>query len=433
MVTDSKPQSTSAFAHPWTQLIIGIVCMVMVANLQYGWTLFVGPIGAKFGWTKATIQITFTLFVLFETWLVPVEGYIVDRIGPRWMIVGGGLLAGLSWVLNSYADSLGMFYFSGIVGGIGAGAVYGTCIGNAVKWFPGRRGLAAGLTAAGFGMGSAATIIPIANMIKSSGYQQTFMTFGLFQGIVVVIVGMLIMAPAAGFFTTAPKIAPGASRYQATPLEMLKTPVFWVMYVMFIMMAAGGLMATAQLAPIAKDYKVAEMSVSLVGITLPALTFALTIDRILNGLTRPFFGWVSDRIGREQTMLIAFLLEGCGIIALGNLGSDPVMFVLLSGLVFFAWGEIYSLFPATVTDTFGAAYATTNTGLMYTAKGTASILVPFTSVLAAKGNWHVVFYMAAVLNIIAGLAAIMVLKPLRSAYTSRTGKSVGSATPAPAH
>jgi MFS transporter, OFA family, oxalate/formate antiporter len=433
MFTDSKPQSTSAFANPWTQLIIGIICMVMVANLQYGWTLFVGPIGAKFGWTKAAIQTTFFLFVLFETWLVPAEGYIVDRIGPRWMIVGGGALAGLSWVLNSYADSLAMFYFSGIVGGIGAGAVYGTCIGNAVKWFPGRRGLAAGLTAAGFGMGSAATIIPIANMIKSSGYQQTFMTFGLFQGIVVVIVGMLIMAPAAGFFTSAPRIAPGASRYQATPWEMLKTPVFWVMYVMFILMAAGGLMATAQLAPIAKDYKVAEIPVSLLGITLPALTFALTLDRILNGLTRPFFGWVSDQIGREQTMLIAFLLEGIGIIALGNLGKDPVMFVLLSGLVFFGWGEIYSLFPSTVTDTFGAVYATTNTGLMYTAKGTAAILVPFTSVLAAKGDWHTVFYAAAAMNIIAALMAVIVLKPLRSSYTSRPSKGVGAATPAPAH
>ena len=432
MVTDSKPQSTSALANPWAQLIVGIICMVMVANCQYGWTLFVGPIGAKFGWTKAAIQITFTLFVLFETWLVPLEGYIVDRIGPRWMIIGGGALAGLSWVLNSYADSLGMFYFSGIVGGIGAGAVYGTCIGNAVKWFPGRRGLAAGLTAAGFGMGSAATIIPIANMIKSSGYQQTFMTFGLFQGIVVVIVGFLVMAPTAGFFASAPKIAPGASRYQASPLQMLKTPVFWVMYVMFIMMAAGGLMATAQLAPIAKDYKVAEIPVSLIGITLPALSFALAIDRILNGLTRPFFGWVSDHIGREQTMFIAFLLEGIGIIALGNLGSDPVMFVLLSGLVFFAWGEIYSLFPSTVTDTFGATYATTNTGLMYTAKGTASLLVPLTSVIAAKGNWHAVFYMAAALNIIAGLAAIIVLKPMRSAYTTRTGSSVGTAAPAAA-
>jgi OFA family oxalate/formate antiporter-like MFS transporter len=420
MVTDPKSQNTSVLASPWAQLIVGLICMVMVANLQYGWTLFVGPIGAKYGWTKAAIQVTFTIFVLFETWLVPAEGYLVDKFGPRWMIVGGGVLCGLAWTINSFADSLGMFYFSAVLGGIGAGAVYGTCIGNAVKWFPGRRGLAAGLTAAGFGAGSAATIIPIANMIKSSGYEHTFLTFGLFQGIVVVIVGMLILAPAANFFVSAPKLSPGASRYQAKPLEMLKTPVFWVMYVMFIMMAAGGLMATAQLAPIAKDYKVAEIPVSLIGITLPALTFALSLDRILNGLCRPFFGWVSDHIGREQTMLIAFLIEGAGIIALANFANDPVAFVLLSGLVFFAWGEIYSLFPATVTDTFGGTYATTNTGLMYTAKGTASLLVPLANVMvAAKGNWHGVFITAAILNIVAALMAIVVLKPMRAAYTSR--------------
>jgi OFA family oxalate/formate antiporter-like MFS transporter len=421
MATGSNSQANpSLIATPWVQLLIGIICMVMVANLQYGWTLFVGPIGDRFGWSKAAIQVTFTIFVLFETWLVPAEGYLVDRFGPRWMIVGGGVLCAISWAMNSFATSLGAFYFSAAIGGIGAGAVYGTCIGNAVKWFPGRRGLAAGLTAAGFGMGSAATIIPIANMIKSSGYQQTFLTFGLFQGIVVVVVGMLIMAPTAEFIANAPKIAPGASRYQSTPVQMLKTPVFWVMYIMFIMMAAGGLMATAQLAPIAKDFGVAKVPVSLLGITLPALTFALSIDRILNGLTRPFFGWVSDRIGREPTMLIAFLIEGLGIIALANLGTNPVAFVLLSGLVFFAWGEIYSLFPATVTDTYGSAYATTNTGLMYTAKGTAALLVPFANVaVGASGNWHGVFIVAAAMNIIAAVMAIVVLKPMRTAYSNR--------------
>ena len=431
MATDSNSQTrtTSFFAQPWAQLIVGIICMVMVANLQYGWTLFVGPIGAKYHWTKAAIQVAFTIFVLFETWLVPAEGYLVDKFGPRWMIVGGGVLCGLAWTINSFAASLGMFYFAAVLGGIGAGAVYGTCIGNAVKWFPGRRGLAAGLTAAGFGAGSAATIIPIAHMIKNSGYEHTFLTFGLFQGIVVVIVGMAIMAPGAAFIAAAPKIAPGASRYQAQPLEMLRTSVFWVMYIMFIMMAAGGLMATAQLAPIAKDYKVDEIPVSLIGITLPALTFALSLDRILNGLCRPFFGWVSDQIGREQTMFIAFLIEGIGIIALGKFANDPVSFVLLSGLVFFAWGEIYSLFPATVTDTFGATYATTNTGLMYTAKGTASLLVPLTSLIAAKGNWHPVFMTAATLNIIAAVAAIVILKPMRSAYTNRTTAPTGGATP----
>ncbi|TLZ36316.1 MAG: oxalate/formate MFS antiporter [Gammaproteobacteria bacterium] len=421
MVTDSTSQTRSFFAQPWTQLIVGIICMVMIANLQYGWTLFVGPIGDKYHWSKAAIQVTFTIFVLLETWLVPAEGYLVDRFGPKWIVVIGGALCGVAWTINSFAESLAMFYFAGAIGGVGAGAVYGTCIGNAVRWFPGRRGLAAGLTAAGFGMGSAATIIPIAHMIKSSGYEQTFLTFGLFQGIVVVVVGSLIAAPAVNLMVAPPKVAPGASRYQAEPLEMLKTPVFWVMYIMFIMMAAGGLMATAQLAPIAKDFKIADTPVSLIGLTMPALTFALSIDRILNGLTRPFFGWVSDQIGREQTMFIAFLLEGLGIIALANLGTDPVMFVLLSGLVFFAWGEIYSLFPSTVTDTFGATYATTNTGLMYTAKGTASLLIPLTSVIAAKGNWHPVFMTAAILNIVAALAAVLILKPMRSAYTSRTG------------
>jgi OFA family oxalate/formate antiporter-like MFS transporter len=407
-------------AQPWAQLTFGIICMVMIANLQYGWTLFVGPIGDKYHWSKAAIQVTFTIFVVLETWLVPVEGYLVDRFGPRWIIVIGGVLCGIAWTLNSMASSLAMFYFAAAVGGVGAGGVYGTCIGNAVRWFPGRRGLAAGLTAAGFGMGSALTIIPIAHMIKNSGYEQTFLTFGLMQGIVVVVVGALIMAPPVTFMVAPPKLARGASRYQAKPFEMLSTPVFWVMYAMFVMMAAGGLMATAQLAPIAKDFKVADVPVSLIGLTMPALTFALSIDRILNGLTRPFFGWVSDQIGREQTMFIAFLIEGLGIIALANLGTNPLMFVLLSGLVFFAWGEIYSLFPSTVTDTFGATYATTNTGLMYTAKGTAALLVPFTSIIAAKGNWHPVFMAAAVLNIVAALLAIAVLKPMRSGYTNRT-------------
>jgi OFA family oxalate/formate antiporter-like MFS transporter len=418
--SSSVQPTQSALANAWLQLLVGIICMVMIANLQYGWTLFVGPIGDKYHWSKASIQVTFTIFVLLETWLVPVEGYLVDRFGPRWITVIGGLLCGIAWTINSFADSLGMFYFAAALGGIGAGGVYGTCIGNAVRWFPDRRGLAAGLTAAGFGAGSAATIIPIANMIKSSGYEHTFLTFGLMQGIVVMVVGMLIMAPPVSLMVAPPKLARGAGRHQAQPLEMLKTPVFWVMYLMFVMMAAGGLMATAQLAPIAKDFKVADVPVSLIGLTLPALTFALSIDRILNGLCRPFFGWVSDQIGREQTMLIAFALEGVGIIALANLGTDPTAFVLLSGLVFFAWGEIYSLFPATVTDTFGAKFATTNTGLMYTAKGTAALLVPLTSVIAAKGNWHPVFMAAATLNILAALMAILVLKPLRSAYTNRT-------------
>ena len=400
--------------------------MVMIANLQYGWTLFVGPIDSKYHWGKASIQVAFTIFVVLETWLVPVEGYLVDKFGPRWITVIGGVLCAIAWTINSMADSLPMLYFAAALGGIGAGGVYGTCIGNALRWFPSRRGLAAGLTAAGFGAGSALTIIPIANMIKTSGYEHTFLTFGLFQGVVVFVLGFLLLVPPASLMSAAPKLAPGASRYQAQPLEMVKTPVFWVMYAMFVMMAVGGLMAVAQLAPIAKDFKIADVPVSLIGITLPALTFALTIDRVLNGLCRPFFGWVSDHIGRENTMFIAFTLEGVGILALANFGTDPLLFVLLSGVVFFGWGEIYSLFPATVSDTWGTKFATSNAGLMYTAKGTAALVIPYTSVLAKGGNWHMVFMLAAALNLIAAVMAILVLKPMRSSFTSKMAKAGGT-------
>ena len=411
--------SQSAFANPWTQLIVGVICMVMIANLQYGWTLFVGPIDTKYHWGRASIQVAFTIFVVLETWLVPVEGYLVDRFGPRWVVVVAGALCGIAWAINSVADTLPMLYFAAAIAGLGAGAVYGTCIGNAVKWFPGRRGLAAGLTAAGFGAGSALTVIPIAAMIKSAGYEQNFLTFGLAQGIIVVVLGFLLYT-APSSLAVAAKMSPGSSRRQDTPVQMLKTPVFWLMYLMFVLMAAGGLMATAQLAPIANDFKIASIPVSLIGLTLPALTFALTIDRVLNGLCRPFFGWVSDHLGRENTMFIAFGIEGLGIFALAKYGTDPVLFVLLSGLVFFAWGEIYSLFPATVTDTFGAKYATTNTGLMYTAKGTASLLVPLGNVLmAATGSWHAVFMTAATMNIVAALLALFMLKPMRALYTSK--------------
>src|SRR5215475_12601880 len=413
--TASSPAEGGHFR--WLQLAMGIVCMAMIANLQYGWTLFVDPIDAKYHWGRPAIQLAFTLFVVTETWLVPVEAWFVDKYGPRIVIMFGGVMIALAWILNSYADTLTALYAGAIIGGIGAGAVYGTCVGNALKWFPDRRGLAAGLTAAGFGAGSALTILPISAMIKSQGYETAFFNFGIGQGLVVLLVGLLLRAPRKGEVPEVAKVSLSHRDYTAG--EMVRTPVFWVMYAMFVMMAAGGLMITANLAPIAKDFKVADIPVSLIGLTMAALPFALSIDRILNGLTRPFFGWVSDQIGRENTMFIAFLLEGIGIIALANLGTNPVWFVLLSGLVFFAWGEIYSLFPSTVTDTYGATYATTNTGFMYTAKGTAAILVPFTSLIAAKGNWHPVFMMAATLAIVAALMAILVLKPMRSAYTSR--------------
>ncbi len=415
-----EEQGRNSTAYRWVQLAVGIVCMAMIANLQYGWTLFVSPIDAKFHWGRASIQVAFTIFVLLETWLVPVEGYLVDRFGPRLVVLAGGILCGIAWAMNAYADSLAFLYVAAAVGGLGAGAVYGTCVGNALKWFPDRRGLAAGLTAAGFGAGSALTIVPIAAMIKSSGYESTFLYFGIGQGIVVVVLSLVLAAPRKGEVPeTSKKVL--QTRRQFRPMEVLKQPTFWVMYVMFVLVGAGGLMATAQLAPIAKDFKIAEIPVSLVGITLPALTFALAIDRILNGITRPFFGWVSDNIGRELTMLIAFALEAIGIMALSIYGRDPVTFVILTGLVFFAWGEIYSLFPSTSADAFGTEYATANAGMLYTAKGTASLLVPFGNVLAsATGSWTSVFVVASIMNAVAALMAWFVLKPMRRKFMEKT-------------
>ena len=415
--------ASDAARHPffrWGQLLMGIVCMAMIANLQYGWTLFVNPIADKHGWSRAAIQVAFTIFVLTETWLVPIEGYLVDRFGPRPVVLVGGILCGLGWVLNSYADSLAMLYFAAAVGGVGAGAVYGTCVGNALKWFPDRRGLAAGLTAAGFGAGSALTIIPISAFIKSDGYEAAFLYFGIGQGVIVFLMAWLL-ARAPEHSKKAGEAQVQQSKRDYSPTQVLRSPVFWVMYVMFVMVAAGGLMATAQLGPIAKDFKIGDVPVNIMGLVLPALTFALAIDRVLNGLTRPFFGWVSDKIGREPTMFIAFAIESVGILMLYQFGQEPVAFVILTGIVFFAWGEIYSLFPSTCADTFGSKYAAANAGLLYTAKGTASLLVPLSSVLAtATGSWHAVFIVASIMNAIAALMAWFVLRPMRRNHMNQS-------------
>jgi OFA family oxalate/formate antiporter-like MFS transporter len=417
----SRPPS-----YRWMQLLMGIICMAMIANLQYGWTLFVNPIADKYGWSKAAIQVAFTIFILTETWLVPIEGWAVDKFGPRPVVLFGGLLCALGWVMNSYASTLTVLYIAAAISGIGAGAVYGTCVGSALKWFPDRRGLAAGLTAAGFGAGSAATIIPISMMIAKSGYEATFFTFGLGQGVIVMLLALMMVRP--------PAHVPGALKKQTKvqqarvdygPSQIIRKPVFWVMYVMFVLVAAGGLMATAQMGPIAKDFKIDGVTFNVMGMVLPALTFALAIDRVLNGLTRPFFGWVSDQIGREKTMFIAFALESVGILALYYWGRDPVMFVILTGVVFFAWGEIYSLFPATCADTFGSKNAAGNAGLLYTAKGTASIFVPLSSVItAATGSWEAVFFVGCGLNAAAAIMAWWVLKPMRAKFMDRNTVAV---------
>ena len=409
--TNSMPPGLS---NPWIQLLIGVICMACVANMQYGWTLFVNPIDAKYHWGRPAIQVAFTVFVLVETWLIPIEGYLVDRFGPRWVVMSGSILVALAWAINSSASSLPVLYFAAAIGGIGTGCVYGTCVGNALKWFPGRRGLAAGITASGFGAGAAITVGPISKMINTAGYEQAFFTFGLLQGAIVFVLAWgLLVAPATSSMAKS-KVAQTAYGY--TPAEVLRTPCFWVMYVMFVLVAAGGLTMAASMAPLAKDLQIEKTPVSLFGMVMPVLVFALALNRILDGVGRPFFGWVSDHIGREYTMALAFSLGAVALFTLKVAGGQPAVFVLVTALYFGVYGEIFSLFPATQGDTFGSRYAAANAGMLYTAKGAGALLVP---IAAAIEGWGTVFTIAMTFNLIAALLALVVLKPMRQRHFAR--------------
>ena len=408
------PAAQASTMAPWIQLVAGVICMAMIANLQYGWTIFVGPIDAKYHWGKAAIQGTFTLFILLETWLVPFEAYLADRFGPRLLVMIGGVMIGFSWVLFSWATTLTALYVGGMIGGVGTGLVYGTCIGNALKWFQARRGLAAGVTAAGFGAGAALTVLPLTRTLSSSGYEATFFRFGILQGAVVLLAALALKKPSGKAAARKKNPRLPQTRVDRTPLQTLSSVVFWLMYVDFVLVAASGLMATAQLAPIANGFGIAKTSVTLLGVTAPALVFALSLNNLMNGLSRPLFGWVSDWLGREMTMFLTFLAEGIGILYLDRYGKNPVFFVILAGLVFFAWGNIFSIFPALTSDHFGNKYATTNYALLYTAKGCAAFFVPIGSLLAARtGSWHTTLVIAAIANVVAALLMILVLRPLR--------------------
>jgi MFS transporter, OFA family, oxalate/formate antiporter len=414
----SELAAKSPFANPWTQLIIGLICMAAVANLQYGWTLFVNPIDAKYHWGRAAIQVAFFLFVLLETWLIPIEGYMVDRFGPKWVVMIGGILVAIAWILNSIASSLPLLYVGAAIGGIGTGCVYGTCVGNALKWFPGRRGLAAGITASGFGAGAALTVVPIKHMIESSGYEHAFLTFGLLQGGIVFVMAWMLLAPPPSLVAAAVKSSQTAHGY--TPVDVLKSPVFYVMYVMFVLIAAGGLTMAASMAPIADDLKIAKIPVDLFGMVMPALGFALVLNRVFDGVGRPFFGWLSDQIGREYTMALAFTIGAIALFTLNRTGGNPVVYVLLTALYFGVYGEIFSLFPATQGDTFGSKYAAANNGMLYTAKGAGSALVPFAALVANSYGWNAVFAIFVTCNLIAALMAIFVLKPMRAAHFAKS-------------
>jgi MFS transporter, OFA family, oxalate/formate antiporter len=422
MQVSENTSTTPMLAGRWVQLWLGVLCMALIANLQYAWTLFVDPMHVAKGWSLAEIQWAFSIFIATETWLTPVAGSLVDRLGPRngpGLTIGvGGLLVGIGWAINAYADSLTLLYIGAAVSGTGAGAIYATCVGNAVKWFPDRRGLAVGLTAGGFGAGAALTVIPIRLTIGAAGYAQAFLWFGVGQALILIVVARILRGPEQPI-VLANKANPALqqSASSSTSGQMLRSPIFWLLYVMFVGVSASGLMATAQIAPIAKDYGLSNTAIFL---GASALSVALVVDNVLNGVARPFFGAVSDRIGREKTMALAFTLGAISYWLLAVAGRSPWAFVLCAGLIFFTWGEIFSLFPSTCTDTFGPKYATANASLLYTAKGTSAFLVPLANILkTATGGWAAVFLVAAVTNVVVVVLALFVLRPLRANQVRR--------------
>jgi OFA family oxalate/formate antiporter-like MFS transporter len=405
----------------WFQLGASLVAMIMIANLQYSWTLFVNPLQKGTGWKLSDIQFAFTLFILCQTWVQPLDGWLIDRLGPRGFITAAGVLCGLGWAGMGYATSLPMLYLLYCLAGVGAAFVYSASIGSAQKWFKDRRGLASGIIAAGFGGGTALFIPFISSTIESKGYQAAFIATGLFQGVVIAIVAQFLRHPPREAASAAVKPADSTSQLgkrQFTTAEMIRTPQFYAMYVAFVLMSIGGLLVTAQAGPIARTW----------GYSTGVLTLAASLSPLANGGSRIFWGWASDKIGRETAMIVAFILQAISlllVLALGQISGALFAFTLV--LVYFTWGEIYSLFPATAADYFGTRYATSNYGVLYTAKGVASIVGGYIGALLYEqfGTWSVGFYGSAVLALVAAALAF----GLRAAATPRQAP-VGVAVPA---
>jgi len=415
-VSVSQPYAVaSASSTRWIQLVLGVIAMMSISSPQYVWTLFTKSFQDSVGATLPAIQVTFSILIILPTWLSPIQGYLIDKFGPRLLIAFGCALSDAGWITSAYVTSLmGLYLTYGLFCGIGTGIVYIGVIGLMVRWFPDRRGFATGMVAAGYGFGAILTTFPIDGMLKSSGYQHTLVVFGFILGIVGALAALAMRMPRTD--DVLPTATAMASGKNVRTGDMVKTPVFWLMFVMMTMMSTGGLMIISQFASFSRDFGVTKVMV----FGLAALPLALTVDRITNGLTRPFFGWISDKIGRENTMAIAFLMEAVAVAAMVLLRENTLLFVILSGVVFFGWGEIFSLFPSTLTDTFGTKYATANYGVLYMAQGIGSVLGgPLAALLHDKaGSWLPVFAIIIAMDALTGILALAALKPMRNAYTA---------------
>ncbi|HEU0231388.1 MAG TPA: oxalate/formate MFS antiporter [Burkholderiaceae bacterium] len=430
-----RPKDASFKRTRWLQLVLGLVAMMAISSPQYVWALFTSDLTRMLGVSLAEVQVTFALLIIIQTFLAPFQGFLIDRFGAKLLLSCGAVLTGLSWILASKVTSIwGLYLAYGVLGGLGTGIIYIGVIGLMVRWFPDKRGFAVGMVAAGYGFGAALTTFAISDSIKSIGAPDTLVVFGWIIGVVGLLAVLGLRRPREGELRELAQLvssaraakagdfsAPTVGNRDYTPREMVREPVFWVMYVMFVMMATSGLMVISQIGAFAKDIHVANALV----FGMAALPLALTLDRFTNGLTRPLFGWVSDHIGRENTMFVAFGLEGVAMSIWLAASSDPLLFALLSGVVFFGWGEIFSLFPATLTDIFGTKYATTNYGLLYMAQGVGSVLGgPLAAMMhQTTHSWTAVFVVVIAMNFITALMAIFVLKPMRHAVHGRVTTS----------
>jgi OFA family oxalate/formate antiporter-like MFS transporter len=408
----------------WVQLLLGVVCMGVISSPQYVWALFTEPLTRALGATLPQVQIAFSLLIVVQTFLSPPQGWLVERFGPRLLLSAGAIVTGASWVLAAAASSLPALYATyGLLGGIGTGIIYIGVVGHMVRWFPDKRGLATGLVAAGYGFGAVLTTFPIAEAMRAASYRHALLRFGLVFGAVGLAAAQGLRRPDAARLAFNPdrnrRRQPESARSFA-PREMLRTPIFWLMFLMMTMMSTSGLMVISQMGAFTRDF---GMAASLV-FGLPVLPLALSLDRVTNGLTRPFFGWVSDRFGRENTMVLAFTLEGAAMIVWLLTRGSPAVFVVMSGIVFFGWGEIFSLFPSTLTDTYGTRHATSNYGFLYIAQGVGSVLGgPVAALLhEATGSWIPVFEVIIAMNFATAILAQFALRPMRRRWLDTTNR-----------
>ena len=388
----------------WFQMTSLVIAMIMIANLQYAWTLFVKPLQEDHGWSLPNVQWAFTLFILFQTWVQPLDGWLIDRMGPRIFLTLAGILSGLGWSALAFVNNLTQLYAAYAIAGTGAALVYSGAIGSSMKWFRDRRGLAVGIIAAGYGAGTALFIPIIAYLIRNRGYRATFVWSGIIPGLVIVLIAQFVRHPTAEELQQTEAAGPpkgGSARRnedQFTTAEMLRTPQFYLVYLMFVLMATGGLLVTAQAGPVAKSW----------GLPLAALTLATALSPLANGGSRIFWGWVSDRLGRENTMALAFSLNAVALISVMTLGRrSSALFATTLVLTYFTWGEVFALFPSMLTDWFGARHATSNYAFLYTAKGVASILGGGVAALLYQhfGSWSSAFYGSALFALTSGLIA----------------------------